>query len=276
MSIMMILLQRCLLLYEQQPVNTTQDLIVHSIDDVIPTKLEPWSNKENPEEIVDDDDEMTDDDDHIDHTLIRNGKTGSLETRNEKMQTPIHTPPRSFMNDLSLDKAKFVELTDNHDTISKVLRTSNLPGILKKIDDALHVGVPKISIDATNAYDDPWTANYDINDGVFISEEADTKVMAEIQGTKWVPTIADYDKMKFAHNNILKSQCRIGAEYEYHLQQIESCARDPNAPARYLFNKDLFFFRNGNTEAKKYIISLHKFHETLFLEDDLEELLKRW
>ncbi|GJR06872.1 hypothetical protein Tco_0529856 [Tanacetum coccineum] len=108
------------------------------------------------------------------------------------------------------------------------------------VDDALHVGVPKISIDDTNGYlkdnlpriislnlttrvpkiieelfkphasyykdqddhpndnhegeknskkqkstlvlpyDDPWTANYDINDGVFISKEADTKVMAEI------------------------------------------------------------------------------------------------
>ncbi|GKC93804.1 hypothetical protein Tco_1159246 [Tanacetum coccineum] len=302
------------------------------------------SNKENPKKVVDEDDEMTDDDDHIDHTLIRNKKTGSMETRNGKVQTPIPTPPRFFRNDLSSNKATFMELMDNLDTISEVLRTSDLPGILKKVDDALHVVVPKISIDATNKstfgsssanvttsskptsssksqvvhkprtyapqppildYDDTWIDNYDINDGVFISENADIEFMAKIQGIKWVPTTVDYDKMKFAHNNILKSQCRTGAGYEYHLQQIKSfmnnqvvwesrqpdipqqfpkrlaqvfkgCARDPNAPERYLFNKDLFFLRNGNTEAKNYIISLYKFHATLFPEDDLNKLLKRW
>ncbi|GKA59629.1 hypothetical protein Tco_0758942 [Tanacetum coccineum] len=100
--------------YELHPVNTTQDLIVDRIDEVIPAEK------------------------------------GNLETRNEKMQTPIHTPPRSFRNYLSSDKATFVELTDNHDTISVVLRTSDLPRILKKSNDALHVAVPKISIIATN------------------------------------------------------------------------------------------------------------------------------
>ncbi|GKE98947.1 hypothetical protein Tco_0022298, partial [Tanacetum coccineum] len=95
-------------------------------------------------------DDMTHDDDHIDHTLIRNGKTSSLETRNENMHTPIPTPPRCFRNDLSSDKATFVELTDNQDTISEVLCMSDLSRILKKINDAIHVVVPKISIDATN------------------------------------------------------------------------------------------------------------------------------
>ncbi|GJZ86177.1 hypothetical protein Tco_0657787, partial [Tanacetum coccineum] len=267
---------------------------------------------EYEEKVVDEDDEMTDDDDHIDHTLIRNKKTGSMETRNGKMQTPIPTPPRFFRNDLSSNKATFMELMDNLDTISEVLRTSDLPGILKKVDDALHVVVPKISIDATNKstfgssfanvttsskptsssksqvvhkprtyapqlpildYDDTWIDNYDINDGVFISENADIEFMAKIQGIKWVPTTVDYDKMKFAHNNILKSQCRTGARLA---QVFKGCARDPNAPERYLFNKDLFFLRNGNTEAKNYIISLYKFHATLFPEDDLNKLLKRW
>nr|GFA55155.1 hypothetical protein [Tanacetum cinerariifolium]GFA55165.1 hypothetical protein [Tanacetum cinerariifolium] len=59
---------------------------------------------------------------------------------------------RSLRNDLSSDKATFLELTDNLDTISEVLRRSDLPGILKKIDDALYVVVPKISIDANNVH----------------------------------------------------------------------------------------------------------------------------
>nr|GEW70070.1 hypothetical protein [Tanacetum cinerariifolium] len=137
--------------YELHQVDTTQDLIIHRIDDAILVEHEPLSNMENPEEIVDDDDDkMTNNDDHINHTLIKNEKTSRLETKNEKMQTPIPTPPRSFRNNLSLDKTTFVELMDNQDNISEVLCMSDLLGILKKIDDALHVSVQKISIDATN------------------------------------------------------------------------------------------------------------------------------
>ncbi|GJZ67961.1 hypothetical protein Tco_0631201, partial [Tanacetum coccineum] len=52
--------------------------------------------------------------------------------------------------------------------------------------------------------------------------------------------------------------------------------RNPNEPPRYLFNKDLFFFKNGNTEEKSYILSLHKIHDVPFPEDDWEEKMKRW
>ncbi|GJR15754.1 hypothetical protein Tco_0798406 [Tanacetum coccineum] len=221
------------------------------------------------------------------------------------MQTPIPTPPRSFRNYLSLDKATFVELTDNHDTISVVLRTNDLPRIWKKSNDALHVAVPKISISATNdhlkdtflkiisqdlatrvpkmfedlfkqhmqsitsngefqdkfetgrkktkkqkstigsssanvttsstltsskskvvhkprtyatqppilAYDETWSKVHDINDGVNILEEAKTKFIAGIEGTKWVPNTANFDKMKSSHNNILKSHYKTRAKH---------------------------------------------------------------
>ncbi|GKA68632.1 hypothetical protein Tco_0768549 [Tanacetum coccineum] len=52
--------------------------------------------------------------------------------------------------------------------------------------------------------------------------------------------------------------------------------RDPNAPARYLWNKDLLYLNNGNTKAMKYILSLHTIHETPFKEDILEKCLTRW
>nr|GEX50669.1 hypothetical protein [Tanacetum cinerariifolium] len=66
-------------------------------------------------------------------------------------------------------------------------------------------------------YDDTWSKAYENNDGAFILEEADTEFIFEIRGTKWVPTTADFDKMKFAHSNIMKSQCKTRVEYEYHL-----------------------------------------------------------
>ncbi|GKE44282.1 hypothetical protein Tco_1471566, partial [Tanacetum coccineum] len=111
--------------------------------------------------------------------------------------------------------------------------------------------------------------------------------------------------MKFAYDDIMKIRCETEAEYEYHIQQMinymnnqivwesrqedvtpqvpekpaqvfQGCERDPNAPTRYLYNKDLFFLNNGNTKARMYVLSLHKIHATSFPENDLEEVLKRW
>ncbi|GJT20022.1 putative reverse transcriptase domain-containing protein [Tanacetum coccineum] len=52
--------------------------------------------------------------------------------------------------------------------------------------------------------------------------------------------------------------------------------RNPNKPPRYLYNKDLFYLKHGNTKEKKYVLSLHNIHATSFLENDLEDKLTRW
>ncbi|GJR41331.1 retrovirus-related pol polyprotein from transposon TNT 1-94 [Tanacetum coccineum] len=52
--------------------------------------------------------------------------------------------------------------------------------------------------------------------------------------------------------------------------------RNQNEPPRYLYNKDLFFLKNGNTKEKKYILSLHKIHIERFPKADLEEKMNRW
>ncbi|GJX10985.1 hypothetical protein Tco_0200844 [Tanacetum coccineum] len=44
----------------------------------------------------------------------------------------------------------------------------------------------------------------------------------------------------------------------------------------YLYNKDLFFLKNENTEEKKYILSLHKIHAERFPKVDLEEKINHW
>ncbi|GKF45996.1 hypothetical protein Tco_0135798, partial [Tanacetum coccineum] len=60
------------------------------------------------------------------------------------------------------------------------------------------------------------------------------------------------------------------------LRNGKKCERNPNAPPRYLYNKDLFNLKNGNSETRKYVLSLHKVHAFLFPENDLEELNTRW
>ncbi|GJV52242.1 putative reverse transcriptase domain-containing protein [Tanacetum coccineum] len=84
------------------------------------TRIEPGSHKDKPKNIDDDDDETrddktdddddNDDDDHTNHALIKTQRTGSLEIRTEKMQTPIPLPPRSPRKDLSSNKAIDQEL----------------------------------------------------------------------------------------------------------------------------------------------------------------------
>ncbi|GKA28758.1 hypothetical protein Tco_0715003 [Tanacetum coccineum] len=49
-----------------------------------------------------------------------------------------------------------------------------------------------------------------------------------------------------------------------------------NEPPRYLYNKDMFFLKNGNTDEKKYILSPHKIHAEPFPEANLEEKINRW
>nr|GEV01302.1 hypothetical protein [Tanacetum cinerariifolium] len=93
-------------------------------EDDFDTSLEPGSHKENPKTVYDAVEEKTDDkkdddndndddddnDDHTNHTLDKTQVTGSLETRKEKMQTPILSPHRSPRTDLSLDKTLSQEL----------------------------------------------------------------------------------------------------------------------------------------------------------------------
>ncbi|GJT07923.1 hypothetical protein Tco_0842385 [Tanacetum coccineum] len=109
--------------------------------------------------------------------------------------------------------------------------------------------------------------------------------------------------MEATLNDMLSNQFRNYEEYSYHLEQATNFMenqivwesrqedirrpipkplvlygpqRNPNEPPRYLYNKDLFFLKNGNTEDKKYILSLHKIHAVLFSEAYLEEKINRW
>ncbi|GJZ81876.1 hypothetical protein Tco_0646870 [Tanacetum coccineum] len=86
-------------------------------DDDSEDRLEPKSHKDKPENVDDDDkyDEKVDEEER--------GKMGSLETRTEKMQTPIPTPPRSPRTILSSDKNITQELTETVPLLSTT--TSN-------------------------------------------------------------------------------------------------------------------------------------------------------
>ncbi|GJW31724.1 hypothetical protein Tco_0051756 [Tanacetum coccineum] len=130
------------------------------------------------------------------------------------------------------------------------------------------------------------------------------ELIDEFQNTdKHIPTIYNYARMMATLNDVMSNQFKDAEEYAYHIEQTKNYMenqivweskqedikrskpyaqvfydpqRNPNEPPRYLYNKDLFFLKHGNTEERSYILSLHKIHVVPFLKDDLEEKLKRW
>nr|GEU95635.1 hypothetical protein [Tanacetum cinerariifolium] len=81
-------------------------------DDDSGDRIEPGSHKEHSENVDDDDDddktekEKKDDikNDEKANDEEKKDETGSMETRKEKMQTPISSPTRSLRKNISLDK----------------------------------------------------------------------------------------------------------------------------------------------------------------------------
>ncbi|GJY51530.1 hypothetical protein Tco_0442377 [Tanacetum coccineum] len=57
---------------------------------------------------------------------------------------------------------------------------------------------------------------------------------------------------------------------------VQSCQRDPEAPALSLINQDLLYLKKGNSGPEKIVLSLHKFPEIVFNDDDIEERTSRW
>nr|GEV96094.1 hypothetical protein [Tanacetum cinerariifolium] len=57
---------------------------------------------------------------------------------------------------------------------------------------------------------------------------------------------------------------------------VLSCQRDPEAPAPSLINQDLLYLKKENSGPEKIVLSLYKFPEVVFNDDDIEEQTSRW
>ncbi|GKE02936.1 hypothetical protein Tco_1390919 [Tanacetum coccineum] len=119
-----------------------------------------------------------------------------------------------------------------------------------------------------------------IDEDEVILEDETLEILKEFQNVdKRVPTIFDRERMKATLRDMLSNHFRDAEEYAYHLEQsqnyMENQIRNLNEPPRYLYNKDLFFLKYGNTKEKRDVLSLYKIHVVYFLEEDLEEKLIR-
>nr|GEZ92729.1 hypothetical protein [Tanacetum cinerariifolium] len=57
---------------------------------------------------------------------------------------------------------------------------------------------------------------------------------------------------------------------------VQSFQRDHKAPAPSLVNQDLLYLKKGNSRPEKFVLSLHKFHVAVFLDDDIKERTSIW
>ncbi|GKC28838.1 hypothetical protein Tco_1036132 [Tanacetum coccineum] len=122
----------------------------------------------------------------------------------------------------------------------------------------------------------------EVDDDELILEEESPKFLAELKSLveRRAPTMADIYIMKESLDDMMRERCKTVVEYIYHTEQATNylnnqivwentkeeliphipkkealvffgLQRYPNEPLMFLWNKDFFYLKNGNTEVKK-------------------------
>ncbi|GJS07397.1 retrovirus-related pol polyprotein from transposon TNT 1-94 [Tanacetum coccineum] len=146
---------------------------------------------------------------------------------------------------------------------------------------------------------DFWTDSYASDDDEIPSKQVSQDIMEEVSLT------IDEAKLKKMADEMLRQRCTSGDEHQYHIDQmknflksdivwesrkeilvsphprkttplVQSCQRDPEAPALSLINQDLLYLKKGSSGPEKIVLSLHKFPAIIFNDDDIEERTSRW
>ncbi|GJW73621.1 hypothetical protein Tco_0132991 [Tanacetum coccineum] len=146
---------------------------------------------------------------------------------------------------------------------------------------------------------DFWTESYASDDDEIPTKQMSQDIMEEVSLT------IDEAKLKKMADEMLRQRCTSGDEHQYHIDQmknflksdivwesrkeilvsphprkttplVQSCQRDPEAPALSLINQDLLYLKKGSSGPEKIVLSLHKFPAIIFNDDDIEERTSRW
>ncbi|GKA61252.1 hypothetical protein Tco_0760659 [Tanacetum coccineum] len=146
---------------------------------------------------------------------------------------------------------------------------------------------------------DFWTESYASDDDEILTKQVSQDIMEEVS-----LTINEAELKKIA-DEMLRQRCTSGDEHQYHIDQmknflksdivwesrkeilasphprkttplVQSCQRDPEAPALSLINQDLLYLKKGSSGPEKIVLSLHKFPAIIFNDVDIEERTSRW
>ncbi|GJS48027.1 putative reverse transcriptase domain-containing protein [Tanacetum coccineum] len=146
---------------------------------------------------------------------------------------------------------------------------------------------------------DFWIDSYALNDDEIPTKQVSQDIIEEVSLT------IDEAKLKKMADEMLRQRCTSGDEHQYHINQmknflksdivwesrkeilvsphprkttplVQSCQKDPEAPALSLINQDLLYLKKGSSGPEKIVLSLHKFPAIIFNDDDIEERTSRW
>ncbi|GJW79580.1 hypothetical protein Tco_0143555 [Tanacetum coccineum] len=204
---------------EEENVAKLVDSIFLNDEEDSGTRLEPRSHKENPKTVDDDDEEEkkddkkdddNDNDDHDDHALVRNKVTSSLEVRNEKIQTPIPSPPRSPRTGLSSDKTisqelmATIALNATNDIIKDSLKRVVVDTVIQE-RDSLQAENNLITVHPTTSTSNATTTSVDLQQQLYL------KMKRNLQDQADDPELWDVLKRKFEKSYVSHTSCRDDA-----------------------------------------------------------------
>ncbi|GJS71025.1 hypothetical protein Tco_0703866 [Tanacetum coccineum] len=141
---------------------------------------------------------------------------------------------------------------------------------------------------------DFWTDSYASDDDEIPSKQVSQDIMEEVSLT------IDEAKLKKMADEMLRQRCTSGDEHQYHIDQmknflksdivwesrkeilvsphprkttplVQSCQRDPEAPALSLINQDLLYLKKGSSGPEKISIVTAQVPAIIFNDDDIEE-----
>ncbi|GJW54631.1 hypothetical protein Tco_0098716 [Tanacetum coccineum] len=153
-------------------------------------------------------------------------------------------------------------------------------------------------IDQDDPHDDAHPEGENSDDEI-IMKQVSQDIMEEVSLT------INEAKLKKIVDEMLRQRCTSGDEHQYHIDQmnnflksdiiwesrkeilasphlqkttplVQSCQRDPEAPALSLINQDLLYLKKGSLGPEKIVLSLHKFPAIIFNDVDIEEWTSRW
>ncbi|GJS71615.1 hypothetical protein Tco_0704456 [Tanacetum coccineum] len=115
---------------------------------------------------------------------------------------------------------------------------------------------------------DFWTESYASDDDEIPTKQMSQDIMEEVSLT------IDEAKLKKMVDEI--KEILVSPHPRKATPLVQSCQRDPEAPALSLINQDLLYLKKGSSGPEKIVLSLHKFPTIIFNDDDIEERTSRW
>ncbi|GJZ91150.1 hypothetical protein Tco_0663077, partial [Tanacetum coccineum] len=261
------------------------------------TRLEPMSNKESPEvEITTEVQPVNineDESPRIHSTLI----SSDIE---ELQQLTTRFMPRKKFNVLAQHLQEIMEeslpkMVDDRMQYNKNARINNDSKRQKTSEHGTYVFGESSSSQDNESEPSPSTSD----DDEIRTKKVSQELVDEISQT------IDEAKLRKVVNEMLRQRGTSGDEHQYHIDQmqnflkndivwesskeilvsphpqkptpvVQSCQRDPKAPALSLVNQDLLYLKKGSSRPEKIMMSLHKFPAVIFPDDDIKERTSRW